>query len=233
MQEKGISQEGLKVIACLTMLIDHIAASGVHYAQWMRIVGRIAFPIFCFLTAEGVARTRNPKKYALRLVIAMVLSELPFDLAFSIRWTWESQSVMVTILLGFLALEAMGLTENFYGKLLLAMPFCILGKYLKVDYGGYGVLMIVMFGLTRGLPREKLMQCADMAILCWAIGGRRMVFLGISMPTEMAALIALVPIFLYSGRKLTHSKAVQWGFYLFYPVHLTLLWAIRYLQYGF
>ena len=100
MKPKGISQETLKLIACVTMLIDHIGATlvaptdAIYYAYvelytamaWvnlvMRCIGRIAFPIFCFLLVEGAHHTRNPRKYALRLAIGMVLSEIPFDLAF-------------------------------------------------------------------------------------------------------------------------------------------------------
>ena len=109
MEKCGLSQESLKLIACITMLLDHIGATlvlrmvqgmpmpndqyrqlvGIYYA--FRIIGRIAFPIFCFLLVEGAYRTRNPKKYGLRLFIGMLLSEIPFDLAFSHRnRVWKS-----------------------------------------------------------------------------------------------------------------------------------------------
>ena len=104
MERKGLSQEGLKVIACLTMLVDHIGATMVS-GYWLRIIGRIAFPIYCFLLAEGASYTKNPKKYALRLLIGFLLSELPFDLAFRRKLTWDYQNVMLTLLLGFLAVQ--------------------------------------------------------------------------------------------------------------------------------
>lgn len=110
MERKGLSQEGLKLIACLTMLIDHIGAvfvPGYYLYYSMRIIGRIAFPIYCFLLAEGFHYTRSPGKYALRLTIGMVLSEIPFDLALEGRLTLAYQSVMVTLLLGLLAAWAM------------------------------------------------------------------------------------------------------------------------------
>ena len=80
MEKKGLSQEALKSIACITMLLDHIGATMVR-GYTLRIIGRIAFPIFCFLMAEGAYHTKNPRKYCLRLMIGMLLSELPFDLA--------------------------------------------------------------------------------------------------------------------------------------------------------
>ena len=104
MEKKGLSQEALKSIACITMLLDHIGATMVR-GYTLRIIGRIAFPIFCFLMAEGAYHTKNPRKYCLRLMIGMLLSELPFDLAFRLKPTWEYQCVMVTLLLGFVVVE--------------------------------------------------------------------------------------------------------------------------------
>ena len=80
--KKGISQEGLKILACLTMLLDHIGAVFVR-GYTLRIIGRIAFPIYCFLLVEGVLHTKNPRRYGLRLGIGLLLSEIPFDLLFS------------------------------------------------------------------------------------------------------------------------------------------------------
>src|SRR5699024_500130 len=95
MKEKGLSQEGLKLLACLTMLLDHIGATLV--PGWtLRIIGRLAFPIFCFLLAEGAHYTKNPAKYAFRLAIGAILSEIPFDFALFGGWTWYYQSVMLT-----------------------------------------------------------------------------------------------------------------------------------------
>lgn len=226
MKKRGISQETLKLIACVTMLLDHIGATLV--PGWtLRIIGRIAFPIYCFLLVEGVHYTRNPKKYALRLAIGAVLSELPFDLAFFGGWTWHYQSVMLTMLLGLFALQTMAKCPNYFLKCVAVVPFALLAEFLQTDYGGAGVLLIALFGISRELPHRLLIQLLGMALICnYLIPGSRISIGNVQIAIELFALLALIPIAFYSGRKAMDSKAVQWGFYLFYPLHLTILYLI-------
>lgn len=245
---RGLSQEALKLIACITMLIDHTGATlVVRYMQScaglnegmmnlyyvMRIVGRIAFPIYCFLLVEGAYHTRDPKKYGLRLFIGMLLSEIPFDLAFSFRgrvlFDWSSNSVMMTLLLGFCMIEAMKRTEGFW-KAAVILPFYIATEVLHTDYSGLGILIIALFALTRELPREKLYRAIGLCLLVYP-GGRMMIG-SVAVHLEWFAVLALIPIFCYDGRKLTHSQAVQWEFYLFYPAHITLLALLEVLIFG-
>lgn len=227
MKQRGISQETLKLIACATMLLDHIGATLV--PGWtLRIIGRIAFPIYCFLLAEGTHYTRNPKKYAVRLAIGAVLSELPFDLALFGGWTWGYQSVMLTMLVGFLALQAMAKCRNYLLKCLVVLPFALLAEWMLTDYGGAGVVLIALFGISRELPHRLLIQFAGMVLICnYLIPGARIPIGNIRIAIELFAVFALIPIAFYSGRKVTGSRAAQWGFYLFYPVHLTLLYLIQ------
>lgn len=262
MKTKELSQEGLKLIACITMLIDHIGATLVvraffrcpmdsaAFPFWeclyfgMRIIGRIAFPIYCFLLVEGAWRTRDPKKYGLRLFAGMLLSEIPFDLAFSptyMTYEWklttpllgfnpEFNSVMMTLLLGFGMLQCMKRARGFW-KVAAILPFYILAERLYTDYAGMGILLIAVFALTKGKEKEKLLRllgcalvlCADLDI---------MLKYGIGHSMESFAMLALIPIGLYSGRKLTHNRGVQWGFYLFYPVHILILALLEWLIFG-
>lgn len=236
MKRPVLSQETLKTIACVTMLIDHVGATVVErmfvrapslwlYSLYyiMRIIGRAAFPIYCFLLAEGAHYTHNPRNYALRLFAGVLLSELPFDFGLFGGWTWAYQSVMVTMLLGFGMLELMKKCPNFWMKLLAVVPFALAAEWMKTDYGGYGVVMIALFGLTRGLPCCRQVQFAGMAALCLAMDSALVPIGPVRIPVELFALFAMIPIAQYSGRKATSNRAVQWGFYLFYPVHLTVL----------
>lgn len=242
MEKRGISQEGLKLIACITMLIDHVGATLVwqYYLQVrtlevycfynvLRLIGRIAFPIYCFLLVEGAYHTRDPKKYALRLAIGAVLSEIPFDVAFFDGITLANSSVMVTLLLGFGMIEAMKRVQGFW-KIAVIVPFYFAAELLGTDYAGLGIEVIAVLALTRGMKYEKLLRVIGFAAVlvpgqAWNIG-----FMYANL--EAFAVLALIPIFCYSGRKLTHSKAVQWVFYLFYPVHIAVLCVLEVLIFG-
>lgn len=250
MKKQGISQERLKLIASGTMFIDHIGATLVlsafyasvaaeNYAAsdaWyylyygFRLIGRIAFPIYCFQLVEGFHHTRNLKKYIGRLAIGMLLSELPFDLALNGGGLdWSSNSVMVTLLLGVLMMAGMDCFQGWW-KLLAIPPFYGIAELLGTDYGGHGIAIIAMLCLTRGLQYEKLWRTLGLAALLWF--GATIAIGPIEVPMEIFGLIALVPIFLHDGRKLTHNKSVQWAFYLFYPVHLVVIWIIHTLIFG-
>lgn len=239
--KKGLSQETLKIIACVTMLIDHIGAAlvipsvgsaGYFTTAWvhviMRCIGRISFPIFCFLLAEGAYHTQNPKKYALRLAVGMVLSEIPFDMVFFGGMTWDHQSVMVTLLLGLGMIEAMKRSSHLW-KLLWIIPFYIAAEWLHTDYAGEGILIIAVFALSKGMKYEKLVRLAAMVLVLWDNMG--FYHWGLEAPIyyNRWRTLAAVPIFCYDGRKLTKNKTLQTAFYLFYPVHLAVLLLIRWI----
>ena len=118
----SLSGTALKRIACLSMLIDHIGAAllenglfrqnavwqgGVRLDFVMRMAGRLAFPIYCFLLVEGFVHTHDFRKYALRMLGFALLSEFPFDWAFFSGVWWGHQNVYFTLLLGLLAMKAL------------------------------------------------------------------------------------------------------------------------------
>lgn len=216
-----ISQEELKLIACVTMLIDHIGAVFFPPVIWLRLIGRISFPIYCFLLAEGVHHTRSPLKYGLRLLLVALIAELPYDLLFYGRFIWSHNSVMVTLLLGFGAGITMKQSPGLL-KLIEPIPFLLLGRYLGGSYGMYGVAMVVLFLLTREVPYRPAVQFLLIVLLSLRMAG----FPG-SIGIQFYAVFAMIPIFLYSGEKRCRNKWLQWSFTLFYPAHLLLLLLIR------
>lgn len=251
---KGYSQEGLKLIACVSMLLDHIGYAVVYpfyldacmvngvdmlgaampptakklYGLYLllRMVGRLAFPIFCFLLVEGFHRTGNRKKYALRLALGAVLSEIPYDLLVSGEPFWIQQSVMVTLLLGFGALILMEKCRNLYLKPLAAVPFALAAWLLMADYSWGGVAVIALFEMSLYLPSRNIARFGGMLILFHYIPGRVLELGGISLPMQALGALSILFIAAYDGRKKTASPAAQWGFYLFYPVHMLVLWLI-------
>ena len=166
--------------------------------------------------------TRNPYKYILRLAIGILLAELPFDYLFESGFTWEHQNVLLTLTLGAVMLRCMQKTEKKWLQPLLILPFWLLAEHTNSSYGGWGIAMIAVFALFDQLPTQMiglllvnvLMDSADIPLL------------GLTIPNQLFAVMAMVPVGLYSGKKITKSKAVQWGFYLFYPIHLLVLWLI-------
>ena len=232
MKKKILPQEVLKLIASVTMLIDHFGASivldmQVSYMPTLyyicRIIGRLAFPIYCFLLCEGMRHTRSPGKYIGRLAIGILLAELPFDLLFEGGVSWAAQSVMVTLTLGAAMLWCMQKTEKKWLKLLMVLPFAVVAELCNCDYGFGGIALIAVFALFD----RPILQTVALFLVNWQLMPSAAISVfGIVVVIQLFAVGAMVPIVLYSGRKLTHSRAVQWAFYLFYPVHLLLLWLI-------
>ena len=225
----SLSGTALKRIACLSMLIDHIGAScieatyGVAYRtppqilqldRVLRLIGRLAFPIFCFLLVEGFLHTHDVKKYIGRLFLFGLLSEVPFDMAFfKTPFHWGNQNVYWTLALGVLAMAGLKHFEKPDGsaswKGLLCAAGCTLAALLAcTDYDGIGVLIICALYLTRG---DRKRQCIVGAVLfAW----------------ELTAPLAFVLVWFYNGQRGRCTPAMQKVFYWFYPVHLSVLAAV-------
>ena len=243
MEEKrpaGLSGFTLKMIALITMLIDHTGASvverlytmtdtfaadmsaGYHFYYLLRSIGRMAFPIYCFLLVEGFVYTRSRWKYAARLAVFALLSELPFDLALFGSWfDREHNNVFFTLLIGLLTLMAMEWAEEYFGqekenRLLMVLAqlailtvMCLTAEFLLcTDYGMIGVMAIVILYRWRG---QKELAFA-LAVLLLGVG---------SSPLEFWALLMLIPIHFYNGSR--GRQLNKYLFYAFYPLHLTLL----------
>ena len=205
----------LKLIACLSMFIDHLGAVCFSGMMGFRIIGRLAFPIYCFLLVEGAVHTHDMKKYILRMGIFALISEVPFDLAFYHRLVYtEHQNVFFTLGLGLLAIwflehpiEHLDIPDVLY-KLLVIIAVGLIAEFFNTDYGFTGITVICVFYL-REQPQLKYPIAA---ILLAAMGG-----------VEVYAVLALIPILLYNGRRGRQTKVMQYGFYIFYPAHLLLL----------
>lgn len=224
--EKGLSQEGLKILACVTMLVDH-AALLFGGSPWLRVIGRLAFPIYCFLLTEGIRHTRDVRCYLSRLLFAAIVSEPIYDLVlYPCVGIWQHQNVLWTLALGCAMLWCMTMIHKPVAKLAVMLLFALAAQLVRASYGSSGIYMIALFALCRGMPEGKWVLAAGLLLINWLMGSFTVSVFGLDVPVQLFAELALVPIFLYSGEKRTRLKAVSWGFYLFYPAHLLLLWGI-------
>lgn len=231
----GLSSAALRYLAIFLMLLDHTWIALLQPEQfWMTCAGRLAFPIFAFLIAEGFYRTSNRKKYALRLLVSGVISEIPFNVFTMANFVNpKSQNVMFTLLFGLLALWAFQWARekgNIGRYLLSCAAFAALyvaADRLRVDYRGLGMTTVVMFGLLRGAKWEKLWQVICLGALCYLMPSRLWHMGNFAFPIQNFATLALLPIWLYNGKPGIKNKPLQYGAYLFYPVHLGVLAILR------
>ena len=231
----SLNNEQLKLLAVISMLIDHTAASIPLFFRssigpfnlLMRGIGRLAFPIFAFLIAEGAVKTRNILKYLMRLGILAVLCEIPFDMMSEGKFfNWGHQNTILTLFLGLLGIAGYQyLTDRrkLWGKsAYLAgffwMSLCVAaGQLAGADFRAPGVLLVIGFYFWRTEMAES---------------DGFPVFLMLAMGTawrnntlQLFSLLAFLPIILYNndlGRKLP-----RYTFYVIYPAHLLLLGGIR------
>lgn len=217
---KAVNSFYLKIIAIITMLIDHTAAVLIpsNTALWlaMRYIGRLSFPIFVFLLVEGFCHTRDARKYLMRMGAFVLISEVPFDLAFYGKiLEFKHQNIFFTLFLGLLCLFLMKEAKTRFEKnafavnvlnILLVLGFCVAAEYLRTDYGAAGIALIVAFYFFRG----NRLLCTG-ALLLVSVSINRI---------QTFAVLAMLPIFLYNGQK---GKNIKYAFYIFYPAHLLVL----------
>lgn len=233
----------LKLLAVITMTIDHTAVMFglVYYKEYdayllsrdmsldtyenMRIIGRIAFPIFCFLIVEGFFHTKNIIKYSTRLFIFALISQVPFSLVLYRSPFIKNGNLNVYFTL-FLGLLAVAFLDYFYQKykneevpgistlipgVIVAGVAAYVADLLHTDYGSLGVLIILLFYIFRKHP---ILLFIGLYTLIYNLSGT----------TEMYALWALIPILLHNGKK---GPGLKYFFYLYYPLHLTVLFLLH------
>ena len=176
----NLSAAALHILAMTFMLMDHLWATLLSSQMWLTHVGRLAFPIFAFLAVEGYFHTRSFKRYALRMLLFAVLSEVPFDLMYGGTVFYPvHQNVIWTLLLGLLGIRLMEAARA-KGKRWLYILTCAavvvlgfaLGTLGMVDYYGAGVLTVFAFYFFR--ERKWWCLLGQLAALYWlnVVAGR-------------------------------------------------------------
>ncbi len=199
------------------MFLDHY-----HYivggSEILNVIGRIAFPIFAFTLNEGYVHTRSLKKYLLRLFIFAVSIQMP-----SILFGYDyPMNIFFTLFLGLLSIYIFNLKKmNVILKIILIGFVLFLSQKFKLDYGIYGILVIINFNIFRNNKFKILMNFLVLNIY-------NVIFPKVfDLPdTQLFSLISLVFIFMYNGKK---GRSMKYFFYLFYPIHFFILEVIKFI----
>ena len=209
--------------------------------DWLTCIGRLTFPIFAFLIVEGYFHTRNLKKYVQRLLLFAVLSEIPFNLAMGSSVIYPiHQNVLWSFLIAIGLIywnEKAKASRKLWQRILVGCVTVVLGYILgiftMVDFYHAGILTVLVFYFFR---QGKWWSYIGQFACLWYInmemlGGfsYMITFMGqtLFVPRQGFALLALIPIWLYRGKKGYHSKWLQYFNYAFYPVHLLILGLIK------
>lgn len=224
---KGLSNNQLKLIALVTMTVDHIGMILYPWATRYRIVGRLAFPIFAFMIAEGCRHTRSMGKYlgtmallALGCQIVDYLEQgslyqsvlVTFSLSIGLIWLLQMAEKKRNIL--WIALGALG----FVGAYCFCevLPGILSETDFHVDYGFLGVLVPVAVYLGKDKWQKMLLAILALCVLSYHLAG-----------LQWYCLLAVPVLMLYNGKR--GKWNMKWLFYIYYPAHLAVIYGISYL----
>ncbi len=230
----------LKIIAAVTMLIDHIGAILFPQVLFLRIIGRLSFPIFAFMIAEGAKYTKNKLKYILTVGILGLICQIPMIILFS-DWHWNIL-VTFTLSLGLIYLLDW-FKKSFFDKECCVSTKVIsfvlfvtasLSLYYLADkisfhysYGFFGCMVAVFASAPslKGTDAPEWLKKFDnipVRLLCMLVP--LLIYSYISVPYQFYSVLALIPLLLYSGKR--GALNMKYFFYIFYPAHLIVLYGI-------
>ena len=220
--KKILNAAQLKIIALISMLTDHLAVCFAELLpEWgynvMRSVGRLAFPIFCFLIVEGFEKTSSRLKYCLRLLVFALISEVPYDMLMHRAWFYPyGNNIMFTLMLTVLVLWIVDVlqkkgTPGIIAALSIAIAAGVAAYFLHLEYSWKCIAIAMLFYVAKNDDAVKYAGTACILLINTTITGLNAVF-------------ALSLIYLYNGKK---GKTQKYFFYIFYPVHILALGIVK------
>ena len=229
----------LKCIAMVSMLIDHISISCIKYTTFFNVIGRLAFPIFAYQISEGYIHTKNIKKYLFRLFLFALISQIPFALFHSTFTSGFAFNIFGTLFLGLTSIyiydsickSNLKLTKNsklntLIGKLFgifFAIFLGIISEICHFDYGFFGVAIIFLFYFFKN---DKIGMIISFITACVIKYGISIISNGFHYMYILLCLGTIFPIIfisLYNGKQ---GKKIKYLLYLFYPLHLLVLYFV-------
>lgn len=253
-KRKCLNSNMIKFIAIIAMTIDHIAwavfpsYSTAPLAIIMHVIGRLTCPIMCFCIAEGFHYTHDIKKYTRRLFIFALISHVPYmlqSLAFKefgylalvpfatgngvVGHLFNQTSVMWSLFIGLVMLR-INYSEKIKSwlKPILIILLCV--AVFPADWSCIASLFVLSIGSNRGKPKSQILWCLFYALIYAAV-----YFFALSKVyglIQLGVVLALPVIALYNGergRNKNVNKFMKWMFYVYYPLHLIVIWLFSYL----
>ncbi len=223
-----MNRNTLKYIAVIAMLTDHIALAFVGMDNplgvLMRVFGRLTAPIMCYFLVEGYMYTRSKKKYAARLLIFAVISQVPFSYLVTGRLWGGNLNMIFTLFFCFAMLLCLEKIENKFLRVVCGFGLCCICTYC--DWGLAAPLWIMFFAIFRN---DKKRLCLVYALICvfWTLRSVSLTVADGGMWYNglwQAGTLGFIPfIYLYNGQSGKSSKFSKWFFYVFYPAHILVI----------
>ena len=202
----------LKIIAIVTMFLDHYYRI-IGGPEWLSMLGRLAFPIFAFSISEGYSHTKNVNKYLMRLLNFAIIIQLPNFLGLQ----EYPLNIFFTLALGLFCLEILDNNKiNIVVRYIVVLYLCFLAEKTGLDYGAYGVILIILFNKLRNNKLYIFITFLSLNLVILKIGSLSEI--------QIYSIFSLVPIFLYNGKK---GYGMKYFFYLFYPLHFIFLYFLN------
>ena len=228
----NLSANMLKILAITTMFFDHFVAALLPHNEmltlYLRIPGRIAAPIMCFIVAEGYHHTSNRMKYIKRLLLFALISHLPYNTLFNYG-LFKATSMMWGLALGLIALAAL---KDQRLHPLIKITVLIFACFLAIpaNWNFIGVLWVVAFGFFQGDFKKQAISFILIGVICHLVPNY--IRFGLyHQPTphwyQLGIFLALPLLAAYNGQRGRVSKTTAWFFYGFYPGHLIFIYLLK------
>ena len=227
----------LKTIALISMLFDHFGDAFFKHFSYMNLIGRFAFPIFAFQISEGFTHTKNIKKYFIRLGLFAIISQIPFML-FSNKFLGNSLlslNIFFTLFLGLLSIYLYDYIIKIFKNqkykfpidklfgIVIVILISFIAEILNTDYGMWGVLVVFSFYIFKS---KKYLMIISFILLCSIKYIFRFIITNFNYSQLALGIFTIFPIIFISLYNGMQGRKIKYFLYLFYPIHLLILYLI-------
>lgn len=216
----------IKIIAVITMVVDHLGLFMFPQLDYLRVIGRLSFPLFAWSISNGAKHTKNINAYLARLFAFGTISQIPYFLLYrEVNIHQMGLNIFFTLFLGLLSIKIWRSEQSKTLRITEIILISAIGQLINVSYGAVGILSIVFFYIFEGNFRLCFLSQFFLYVVVWFglmfVGVYEVTYFSITQP---AALFSLLLIYQYNGEQGIKAKYL---FYLFYPLHLLMFYLIK------